>query len=1161
MANNHLPTQHRRVSRPAGAVTLAGLALLLVSMAATAQAPTAEQVEFFEKNIRPVLANNCYQCHGEDVAKLKGGLNLTYRSGIRTGGDNGPALIPGDPGKSMMVEAIEYNDEDFQMPPKKGKLPDEAIANIRTWIAMGAPDPRDEPLPQGGLEDEETWIAVRQERLKWWSFQPIAQPQPPAVTQAEWASHPVDRFIKEKIDAAGLSPAPLADPRTLIRRLTYVLTGLPPTPEQSELFAAAAAIDQQAAVEDAVDRLLESPRYGERWARHWMDWMRYAETHGSEGDPAIPNAWRYRDYLIRAMNADVPFDQLVREHLAGDILPEPRINSDLNINESILGTAQYRLVLHGYSPTDALDEQVRFTENQIDVISKGFLGITVACARCHNHKFDPISQKDFYALYGIMASSRPATVTIDTQERLETNKTEMASLKPKFREALSKVWLKATSDTAENLLHPEAAWKEAIEPKQEEEGDPDGEEKRKKRRRYRERYGEEGKRDPLYVWRLLRNLEGEAFEQQWETLREEWRASEEAVRAHKAFDYAQRWDLSGDDAAAWFGKGNGLTSGPSQAGEFTILPKGDRIVGNIFPAGVYSNTFSDKHSAVFSSPRFPVTSANVYVKIIGDGNAAARYVVQNYPLRGETYPMTSLEEPVWRWQKWNAEYWEGDHLYIELSTAADKPALMRRQIERSWFGISEAVVVEEGQPEPRNQVADFIAPLFDAAGAPPNASALAERYAKVLRECISAWRGGSMSNAQALFLDYFVATSLLPNDVDNVRGAKKLLAKYRTLEQEIPVPKRSPGVLEGKPFDQPLFTRGNHRQPVEPVPRRFLEAIDDTPYGNQDAGRAALAESILQSDNPLTPRVIANRLWHHIFGSGIVATPDNFGQMGEMPSHPELLDYLATRFVNEDWSIKQMLHFLTTSRTFQLSVAPSSKAKSIDPTNRFLSHANLRRLEAEAIRDGMLMVAGRIDLTPFGKPVGGQENRRSVYVRVIRNRLDPFLTVFNAPVPTSTMGRRNVTNVPAQALTMMNSPFVIDLAGSFAERVQNENPERTPDEQIARMFELALGRPPMPDEAASARAFLDTASHSDFINRNKERAEAEIAKRREKIDQLTSEKEEDEEEEEERDERRNEERERLEREIERLAEGVGAPDSWHELAHAIFTLKEFIYLM
>ena len=755
----YLPTRDWDVRWVLFLCGMGGILFVLQSTQTSAQTPSAEQVEFFEKSIRPVLADNCYRCHGEDVEELKGGLNLTYREGLLSGGDSGPTLVPGEIEKSLIVEAIEYGDEDFRMPPKE-KLAEEAISSIKKWIAMGAPDPRDQPLAQGGLEDDKTWVAVREQRQKWWSFQPVQQPQPPNVAQANWAKHPVDRFIRAKIDAAGLSPAPLADARTLLRRLTYTLTGLPPTPEESEQFVAAEAIDHEAAVEAAVDRLLASVHFGERWARHWMDWMRYAETHGSEGDPPIPFAWRYRDYLIRALNADVPYDQLVREHLAGDILPEPRINRELKINESVLGTAQYRFVLHGYSPTDVLAEQVRFTENQIDVITKGFLGLTVACARCHNHKFDPISQEDFYALYGIMASTRPASITVDTQEHLNTNKAELAALKPRLRTVLSEAWLIAIDEIPRKLLHPEGAWQEALEAREEGDGT--------KPRAI----------DPLYGWRQLRNLDGAAFLQEWKTLREAWQTSKVALRVRQEFDYDEKWDLTGDQAASWYGHGNGLTSRPSPAGEFHVLAEGDRIVSNILPAGMYSHTLSTKHNAILASPRFLLDGSKIFVRVVGSGSAAARYVVQNYPRRGPQYDLDRLEKGKLSWLEWDVAYWAGDHMYLEMATAADQPVGSKGSQERSWFGITEALVLKDGQPLPRDELAEFIAPLFESADAPASAEALAERYAIALRDCITAWRDGVMSDSQARFLDYFVVADLLPNALDKVPTAGEAYAEH-----------------------------------------------------------------------------------------------------------------------------------------------------------------------------------------------------------------------------------------------------------------------------------------------------------------------------------------------------------------------------------------------
>jgi hypothetical protein len=1140
---------------------------VLLSLSVEAEGPTAGEVEFFEKNIRPVLADSCYRCHGERPEKLKAGLNLAHRAGVLAGGESGPALVAGDTSKSLILEALSYENEDLQMPPKE-KLSEEVIAHFREWVEMGAPDPRVDGASSGSLDDADTWAVVREKRKDWWSFQPIATEEIPEVAAAEWNEHPIDRFIKSELDSAGLAPAPVADSRALIRRLSYVLTGLPPTMDEVEAFVAAAEEGRQSAVEARVDRALASERFGERWARHWMDWIRYAESHGSEGDPKIPYAWRYRDYLIRAFNADVPYDQLVREHLAGDQISSPRMNEELGINESILGTAQYRLVQHGFSPTDALDEQVRFTENQIDVVSKAFLGVTVSCARCHNHKFDAISQTDFYAMYGVMASSRPAIMTIDSQVRQDMHKEELGRLKPKFRDVLAKAWKKSAGDTAANLLAPAGDWEEALKEKKE----------RRRGKRYRKEEEEEdkalltgrggrsviSKRDPLYVWRHLRDLKGEEFSAAWKELCAEWQASQEQVALRKTSTYSARWDLTGDDVSSWYTHGNGITDGPSSAGEFNILPEGEQIVGNILPAGMYSHTLSDKHSAVLMSPRFPSDAGKVFVRMIGNDGAAGRYVVQNYPHGGGIYPVTRLEDGKWHWQQWGAEYWDTDHLYIELATAADQPGKARTDQERSWFGISEALVITDGQFEPKDELAEFISPLFEMAGAPGSLEELATRYAKALEGSVTRWNAGTMSDSDARFLDYFVTSKLLPNTVEEVRGTKKLLAKYRGHEEEIPVPTRAPGVLEGTIFDQPFFPRGNHKQPGTPVARRFLEALDDTPYTSENAGRMALAESILDSDNPLTARVIVNRLWHHVFGRGLVATPDNFGKLGELPSHPALLDYLATRFVEEGWSIKEMVRFIATSRTFQSSAAPSAEAERLDPSNRLLSHSNLRRLEAEAIRDSLLMVAGRIDLTPFGEPVGGETNRRSVYIRVIRNRLDPFLTVFDAPVPISTMGRRNVTNVPAQALVMMNGAFASDLAGDFAARVIEEKGGATVEERISRLFELALGRFPSSDEVMLARSFIAESSDERERMENEARVAGEIERRRTRIAELASligGDEAEAEKKEEEAEQRKREIERLEREVERLESGAGNPDSWQELARAIFCMKEFIYLM
>ncbi len=408
---------------------------LLAAGAASAAPLPPEQAEFFEQKIRPVLSSECTDCH--DAKKQKGGLRLDFRDGWKKGGDSGDAIVPGEPAKSLLIKSIRHADPDLKMPDKRPKLSDAVIADFEKWITLGAPDPRDEPPKAAAAVPWENLLA---DRKTWWSLQPIRKTEPPAVKNIAWSAHPVDHFLLAEIEKRGLKPAADADPRVIIRRLTFALTGLPPSPEEVDAFVDTAAHDMKSAIGEAADRLLASPRFGERWARHWMDLVRYAETHGSEGDPEIPEAWRYRDYLIRAINADVPVDQLIREHVAGDLLPNPRMNRDDQFNESILGTAHLRFVEHGFQPVDTRDEQVKVTDSQIDVAMKAFQGLTVSCARCHDHKFDAISQRDYYALAGIFESSRPAMVAIDPPELLAKNKGELTALKKQIHIALAEAW-------------------------------------------------------------------------------------------------------------------------------------------------------------------------------------------------------------------------------------------------------------------------------------------------------------------------------------------------------------------------------------------------------------------------------------------------------------------------------------------------------------------------------------------------------------------------------------------------------------------------------------------------------------------------------------------------------------------------------------------------
>ncbi|MBI5800039.1 MAG: DUF1549 domain-containing protein, partial [Verrucomicrobia bacterium] len=436
-----------------------GAYLAHVASASSATLPS-QQVEFFEKNIRPVLAAECYECHSS--AKKKGSLALDTRDGLLKGGESGPALVPGQPDSSLLMRALRHTHSKLKMPKNGAKLDERILANFAEWIRQGAPDPRTGPVTTTAQPASSTWADTLAFRRQWWSFQPLSKPAVPTPTNSAWSANAIDRFLFAKMESRGLARGPDADPRTFIRRLTFALTGLPPRAEEVEAFVREFSLShsptfarasgtgeqvrkresEQRAVERAADRLLASPAFAERWARHWLDLVRYAETHGSEGDPEIPQAWRYRDYVIRAFAADVPADQLIREHIAGDLLPpaQTRWNKADAVNESRLGLAHFRLVEHGFQPVDTLDDQVKAVDSQIDVLSKAFQGLTSSCARCHDHKFDPISQRDYYALYGILASARPAQVQLDSPQVLNKNRAELLALKAQIKSALADNW-------------------------------------------------------------------------------------------------------------------------------------------------------------------------------------------------------------------------------------------------------------------------------------------------------------------------------------------------------------------------------------------------------------------------------------------------------------------------------------------------------------------------------------------------------------------------------------------------------------------------------------------------------------------------------------------------------------------------------------------------
>lgn len=783
--------------RPRWWYALTVLSAIALGGPAQAAAPAAADLEFFEKKIRPLLVEHCYSCHSALAKKLRGGLHLDSAEGWLKGGDRGPAVKPGDPDRSLLIAAVKHEDELLEMPPR-GKLTDQQIALLTRWVSMGAPAPR--------VEAAKATIPARPTDLtkarEFWSLKAPADPPMPPVADAAWPRSALDRFILAALEAKGLTPATPADKRTLIRRATFDLIGLPPTPEEIDAFLKDDAPDAFAKV---VDRLLASPHYGERWGRHWLDVARYADSNGLDENVAHGNAWRYRDYVVAAFNRDKPYDQFVLEQVAGDLLPAA---TTAQKHERLTATGFLSLGPKVLAEVDEQKMEMDIVDEQVDVVGRTFMGLTLGCARCHDHKFDPISTADYYGLAGVFKSTR----TMETFKKVAR-------------------WHENSLATEDELKRKAARDKENAAKK-------------------------------------------EANKKQTEDLQ-------------KQLDAAQK---QRDQATA----------------------------------------------------------------------------------------------------------------------------------EKQRTQLSERV---------RSLMADLTR-LKDA---------------------------GKELDA---------------------------LAKAEDLPSAM-------GVSEGKVVDTKIHVRGSHLTLGPLVPRRIpLVLADSTPplFGEKQSGRLELARWLVEGDHPLTGRVMANRIWRWHFGRGLVASPDNFGTLGARPTNPPLLDWLAHRFVETGWSVKAMHRLIMLSSTYQMSSADSPTAERIDPENRMFWRVDVRRLEAEPIRDALLAVGGKLDRTIGGSLLRvknrdyffdhtSRDNtdysspRRSIYLPVVRNHLYDMFELFDYPDASVTNGDRATTTVAPQALLMMNSELVLQSSANLA-AVLLSRPELDDAGRIALLHEIAYGRPPSPDESRRASAYL-----------------------------------------------------------------------------------------
>jgi hypothetical protein len=759
--------QHSCSSRPQEALTFtkkrsqrlltsAAAFAVLVFHPATHAAPTPAQLQFFESRIRPVLADNCYKCHSRQADKIKASLLVDTRDGLLTGGDSGPAIVPGDPDKSLLIKAVRYADADLKMPPKGKKLSDAQIADLVAWVKMGAPDPRTAPTNANVAEK-----VYSDGDKNHWAWQPVKKPAVPTVNDGAWAKSPIDSFILAKLEQKELKPNPPADKRTLIRRATFDLLGLPPSPEDVQQFL---ADDSAEAYAKVIDRLLASPPYGERWGRHWLDVARYSDTKGQvrrqREDVNSPFAWTYRDYVIRSFNEDKPYNVFILEQIAADKLPGTSKNPAnlaalgfLTIGERFMGM------------------QNDIINDRIDVVTKGFLGLTVSCARCHDHKFDPIPTRDYYSLHGIFAS-----------------------------------------------------------------------------------------------------------------------CSE---------------------------------------------PQVEPVISKITPGGEYGDYYKKR-------------------------------------------------------------------MELEQTKNAIEARFAEARRTRNRDGIRKL------QREMRENQGDIARLELTHAGAPARAMVLEDM---------------------------------------------------------------------AKPKDSPVFIRGDAGNKGQIAPRRFVEVLSGSfrPFYTNGSGRLQLAHAIATTNNPATARVMVNRIWLHHFGEGFVSTPDDLGTMSETPSHPELLDYLACSFVENGWSIKKLHRQIMLSSVYQQSSANNPRYALVDPNNRLLWRANIRRLEFEALRDSFLAIGGALDRTLYGRPIDLEKEpnstRRTIYGRVDRSDVSDVLINFDFANPDLPSGRRYETTVPQQALFLMNSPLVVEQAKKLV-TIAEFNSCKDDSARVQFLYERIYQRLPKPEEIALGLEFI-----------------------------------------------------------------------------------------
>lgn len=913
--------------RSAGSVVIVFIAIAITAWSTSLLAeekPTADQIEFFEKHVRPVLATRCYQCHGDK--KQEGGLRLDSRAHILRGGDSDqPAIKPGKPAESLLIEAVQRTG-DYEMPPEKG-LPANEIKSLQTWVAMGAPWPGDTGAP---VISKAELLAQRNKEIResMWSLQPIVDP-PLAAANDEWSVGKIDRLIAAKQRELALSPSLPADRATLIRRAYFDLLGVPPSPDEVARF-----VDDQSpdAWERLIDRLLASPLVGQRWGRHWLDVARYADTKGYafQKERRYPYSYTYRDYVIDAFNHDKPIDQFFKEQIAADLLDLPADSRDLAAMGFLTVGRRFNNV--------HLD-----IDDRIDVVTRGMLGLTVTCARCHDHKYDAIPTADYYSLYGVFASTEepgelPLIGEPADKAAFGEYKKQFAKLESELQSYLKGVQAEIVARSRENVAD--------------------------------------------YLIAVATKLPEAELRKQ-------------SLLKLKSEDYESRMFAEWRKYLNKHAHPNDATLGLWRA--LIAIPKAD----------------------------FPSKSAEVITRFQKRKPGIAD---------GELNPLV-------------AEAFNGKPP-ADIIEVARRYATLFHSSWQAWKTAGANQAANDQLSPPQRALAHHII----ADGSPTNVS-LAE---------LSSYYNRAQRNK-----------------------ARDLEKKIDTLRVNSPgAPPRAMVLQDRSNLHNPrIFIRGDSRRSGDAVPRRYLWLLEPDRQPWADSGRLAFAEKITSTGNPLTLRVFANRVWMHHFGSPLVATPSDFGIQSSPPSNPELLDYLASRLLQSEWSLKDLHREIMLSATYRQQSIDRPDARAIDPLNRSYWKMNRRRLEWEPLRDSMLAVANQLDLSLYGKPVDVvqkiESKRRSVYGFIDRQDLPGLFRVFNLPNPDQHAATRPNTVVPQQALFMLNSPFVQQQAAALMRR-PDITAASEPAERIDRLYRLLFSRPPREDEAAVGLAYVTTAKDPEI---------------------------------------------------------------------------------